>query len=81
MKQLRVRFRSFQDIQEMVDLASAQRFPIWVMDQRCRVNATSFMYLFSLDYAQPLTLEMECSGEEWAAFVPKLTKFAVTELA
>ena len=81
MKQLQVQFHSFQEVQEMVDLASAQRFPIWVMDHRCKVNATSFMCLFSLDYAQPLTVEMDCSKEEWEAFAPKLRKFAGQKLA
>ena len=79
MKQLRIRFQSFQDIQDMVDLASAQPFPIWVTDRRCKVNATSFMCLFSLDYTQPLTMEMDCDGEQWEAFAAKLARFTVDE--
>lgn len=79
MKQLQIQFHSFQDIQDMVDLASAQPFPIWVMDRRCKVNATSFMCLFSLDYTQPLTVEVNCDREQWEAFAPKLTRFAALE--
>lgn len=79
MKQLQIRFRSFQDIQDMVDLASAQPFSMWVQDRRCKVNATSFMCLFSLDYTQPLTVEVECDEEQWEAFAPKLARFAVGE--
>ena len=76
-----IRLASVTDVREFVSLATTQPYSVLVADGDRFVNATSFMCLFSLDYAQPLTVEMDCSKEEWEAFAPKLRKFAVQQLA
>ena len=61
--EMSIRLRSFEDVQTLTDLATAQPFRVWISDGRQTVNAKSLMCMFSLDLCKPLTLQLAC-GEE-----------------
>ena len=68
MYQFGIQFRSFEDVQRFVDMATRFAFPIVVGNDRYHVNGTSFMGMFSLDHCSPLQVTLTCSGEEAALF-------------
>ena len=61
--EMNIRLCSFEDVQTLADLATAQPFRVWISDGRQMADAKSLMYIFSLDLCQPLTLQLDC-GEE-----------------
>lgn len=68
MKQFDIHLHSFQDIQDFVELATVQPFRIVVGNDRTRVNAKSFMGMFSLDLTAPVQVRADCTDEECIAF-------------
>lgn len=77
MREFTVRFGSFQDIQEFVELAGMETFPILVGDDSYQVVGTSFMGMFSLDHSRPLQVMMDCGQEEFESFRRKAERFLV----
>ena len=77
MREFWVRFGSFQDIQEFVELAGREGFPILVGNDSYQVAGTSFMGMFSLDHSKPLQVRMDCSQEEFDVFQRKAERFLV----
>lgn len=73
-----VRFRSLRDIQEFVGLCSRQSFPVQVGGERYRVNATSFMGMFSLNCKKPLKVMVDCTEEEFQGFLRQVQRFLDT---
>ena len=61
--EMSIRLCSFEDVQALADLATAQPFRVWISDGRQTADAKSMMCIFSLDLCQPLTLRLDC-GEE-----------------
>ena len=61
--EMNIRLCSFEDVQTLADLATAQPFRVWISDGRQTVDAKSLMCVFSLDLCKPLTLQLDC-GEE-----------------
>ena len=47
--EMNIRLCSFEDVQTLADLATAQPFRVWISDGRQTVNAKSLMCMFSLD--------------------------------
>jgi phosphotransferase system HPr-like phosphotransfer protein len=68
MQEFDIVFRSFSDVQRFVLLASDQPFEVFVENSAQRVDAKSFMVMFSLDYRQNLRVTAECGAEEFEAF-------------
>lgn len=77
MKQFDISLESFQDVQDFVALATTQPFRIVVGNDRTRVNAKSFMGLFSLDLTTPVQVRADCSDEECAGFKLAAARFLV----
>ena len=77
MKQFDITLRSFSDVQEFVELATVQPFRILVGNDRIRVNAKSFMGLFSLDFSGPVQVRADCTDEECARFCNAAARFLV----
>ena len=75
MKQFDIVLHSFQDVQEFVEIATVQPFRILVGNDRARVNAKSFMGMFSLDYSQPIQVRADCSDEECNRFKTVAARF------
>lgn len=78
MQEFTVRFRSLRDVQEFVGLCSRQSFPVKVGSERYRVNATSFMGMFSLNFKKPLKVMVECAEEEFEGFFQQAQRFLYT---
>ena len=68
MQEFDIVFRSFSDVQKFVLLATDQPFEVFVENSYQRVDAKSFMVMFSLDYRQNLRVTAECEAEEFERF-------------
>lgn len=75
MKQFDIVLHSFQDVQDFVEIATIQPFRVLVGNDRARVNAKSFMGMFSLDYSQPIPVRADCSDEECQQFKSIAARF------
>ena len=75
MKQFDIHLHSFEDIQDFVELATVQPFRIVVGNDRARVNAKSFMGMFSLDITAPVQVRADCTDEECAGFKLAAARF------
>ena len=69
MKEFSVEFSSVQDVQRFVELATQQPYPITLGNEHHKVNGKSFMEIFSLNFDYPLTAWLDCSDQEFEAFV------------
>ena len=77
MKQFDIILRSFEDVQEFVEIATIQPFRVLVGNDRSRVNAKSFMGMFSLNYSEPVQVRADCSAEAYEQFKADVAKFLV----
>jgi phosphotransferase system HPr-like phosphotransfer protein len=68
MQEFDIVFRSFNDVQRFVQLATEQSFEVFVENCYQRVDAKSFMVMFSLDYRQNLRVTADCGAEEFEHF-------------
>ena len=75
MKQFDIILRSFQDVQEFVEIATIQPFRVLAGNDRSRVNAKSFMGMFSLNYAEPIQVRADCSDLDCKHFQSAVGKF------
>ena len=75
MKQFDICLHSFEDIQDFVALATVQPFRILVGNDRTRVNAKSFMGMFSLDLTDPVQVRADCTEEQYADFKQAVARF------
>ena len=77
MLQFDVCLHSFEDVQDFVELATVQPFRILVGNDRTRVNAKSFMGMFSLDFTTPVQVRADCSQEQCESFKEAAARFLV----
>ena len=75
MKQFDICLHSFEDVQDFVALATVQPFRIVVGNDRARVNAKSFMGMFSLDITSPVQVRADCTDEQCSNFKLAATRF------
>lgn len=75
MKQFDICLQSFEDVQDFVELATVQPFRILAGNDRTRVNAKSFMGMFSLDYTAPVQVRADCTEEECDHFKQAASRF------
>ena len=75
MKQFDISLHSFQDVQDFVELATVQPFRIVVGNDRTRVNAKSFMGMFSLDFCQPVQVRADCDDAACSLFQQAAARF------
>ena len=75
MKQFDIVLHSFQDVQDFVEMATVQPFRVLVGNDRARVNAKSFMGMFSLDYDLPVQVRADCTEEECDRFKAAAQRF------
>ena len=75
MKQFDIVLHSFKEVQEFVEIATVQPFRVLVGNDRARVNAKSFMGMFSLDYDLPVQVRADCTEEECRQFMAKAARF------
>ena len=68
MQEFDIVFRSYDDVEKFVLLATKQPFETFVENSWQRVDATSLMIMFSLDYRQNLRVTAQCGDGEFEAF-------------
>ena len=68
MQEFHINIRSFRQVQEFVSLAMVQPFDVWVCTESQQVNGKSFIGMLSLDYRQPVFVQVACSEEEFCRF-------------
>ena len=77
MQEFDITIHSFEEVQDFVALATVQPFEISVGNHHQRVNAKSFMGMFSLDYSQPVQVRAQCSEADFEHFRTVADRFAV----
>ena len=75
--EMNIRLCSFEDVQTLADLATAQPFRVWISDGRQTVDAKSLMCMFSLDLCKPLTLQLGCGEEGNEVFCQMQERFGI----
>ena len=75
MKEFAIRLSCVQDVQEFVSLATAKPFHFHVRDLHREVNGKSFLEMFCLNFAHPLTALVECGEEELLQIIAEMHKF------
>ena len=75
MKQFDIFLQTFEDVQEFVALATVQPFRILVGNDRSRVNAKSFMGMFSLDLTAPVQVRADCTEDQYNGFMQAAERF------
>lgn len=75
MQEFSIMIRSFQDVQDFVALATVQPFRVFVDNNQCRVNAKSFMGMFSLDFSKPTKVLTDCTLEQSQQFRQAAARF------
>lgn len=71
-----VRFSSLRDVREFVGLATLQPYEVMVHDGDRLVSAKCFMEMFTINFAEPLDIEVEGKENE-TAFARAAGKFLV----
>ena len=79
MREMKVRLGSFQDVRELVNLASSVEYPVMIGDGEKAVNAKSIMCMFSLNFRRPALLLLDCDEDDFEAFRFKAARFEVVE--
>ena len=69
MEDFEIRLRSVQQVLSFVSLATSRSFPVYVSGKHHRVNGKSFMEMFSLNLRRPVTVSLQCTREEYDAFL------------
>lgn len=75
MESFKIIIRSFQDVQDFVDLATVQPFRVMVGSDSQQINGKSFMGMFGLDYRGPVMVSVDCSKEELQRFLEDIKVF------
>ena len=60
-KDFMIRLGSVRDVEEFVNLSTAQPYSIYLDDGAHRVNGKSFMEMFCLVLTRPLRVTLECT--------------------
>ena len=76
-KEFLIRLSSVRDVEEFVNVATSQPFPVYLDDGEHRINGKSFMEMFCLDFNQPLRVVAQCSEEELDALRRDVDRFLV----
>lgn len=76
MEDFYIRIRSFQDVQDLIELAMSVPFSVSLSNSHQRINATSFMGLVSLDHTRPLRVTANCGEALFREFREKAARFA-----
>ena len=70
-----IRLRSVRDVQDFVSLSTNQPFQVDVSDGSFTANGKSFMEMFCLCLASPLTVTADCGEEALAPYLETIQKF------
>ena len=75
MQEFWIRLNSMEDVEEFVAIATSRAFPICVRDNQHKIRGGSFMEMFCLGLAGPLTVSVDCGENELARFKGEVRQF------
>ncbi len=73
MKAFSISIHSLKQVQDFVSLAMVQPFDVLVCNDHQQVNGKNFMGMFSLDFQQPLQVQVDCDEDSYQSFRQKAT--------
>ena len=74
MQEFNIHIHSFQEVQEFINLATVQPFPVLVGNDVQQVNGKSFIGMVSLDYSRPLLVRADCDESALSKFQKGISK-------
>ncbi len=77
MREFFIRLSTVEEVKRFVVTATVQPFEVYVTAPRQTVSAKSFMGMFSLDCRGPLRVVMECTQDQYEAFLHQAEAFLV----
>lgn len=75
MQEFVIRLHSVRDVQEFVSAATAQPYPVMVDDGKYTAKGESFMEMFCLALAGPLTVRADCDAEALQPLLEDIQRF------
>lgn len=75
MKQFQILLRSVADVQDFVTLVMVQPFQVLVGHPNHLLNGKNFMSMFSLDYSQPVDVQVDCDEDQFLRFRQAAARF------
>lgn len=75
MQEFSISLRSFEDVQDFVDIATVQPARVTVGNEHQQINGKSFMGMFGLDYAHPLAVNFEGNDADAEKFRSAIARF------
>ena len=76
-KDFMIRLGSVRDVEEFVNLSTAQPYSVYLDDGAHRVNGKSFMEMFCLVLTRPLRVSLECSEEQARYFFDQTMRYHI----
>ena len=76
-KDFTIRLCSVRDVEEFVNLSTAQPYSVYLDDGAHRVNGKSFMEMFCLVLTRPLRVSLECSEEQARYFFDQTMRYHI----
>ena len=75
MRQFQIFLHSVAEVQEFVTLAMVQPFQVLVGKPNHCISGKNFMGMFSLDYSQPLDVQVDCDESQFLRFRQAAARF------
>ena len=75
MKKFQIFLHSVADVQAFVTLAMVQPFQVLVGNPNHCIIGKNFMGMFSLDYSQPVDVQVDCDEEQFLLFRHAAARF------
>lgn len=75
MKKFQIFLHSVADVQAFVTLAMVQPFQVLVGNPNHCISGKNFMGMFSLDYSQPVDVQVDCDEEQFLLFQHAAARF------
>ena len=74
MKAFSISIHSLKEVQDFVSLAMVQPFDVLVCNDHQQINGKNFMGMFSLDFRQPLQVQVNCDDDTFCRFRQETTE-------
>lgn len=78
-KEFLIRLSSVREVEEFVNVATSQPFPVYLDDGAHRINGKSFMEMFCLSLTLPLRVIVNCPEAELRGFRGSISKLLIVE--
>ena len=75
MKHFQIFLHSVAEVQDFVTLAMVQPFQVLVGKPNHCISGKNFMGMFSLDYSQPLDVQVDCDEDQFLLFRQAAARF------